>query len=84
MKAVNFNTKAAISAVSASGMGLLFAEILAELGGNVVMCDVSEKAFAEKRTESNGERNAMKRISYEKKNLLESRKTFADLYGSSR
>lgn len=37
---MNFNNKTAISTGAASGMGLLFAECFAELGGNVVMCDI--------------------------------------------
>lgn len=45
---MNFNNKVAISTGAASGMGLLFSENFAELGGNVVMCDISENALAEK------------------------------------
>ena len=45
---MNFNNKVAISTGAASGMGLLFAENFAELGGNVVMCDVNEEILAEK------------------------------------
>lgn len=40
---MNFNNKTAISTGAASGMGLLFAEAFAELGGNVVMCDIDLK-----------------------------------------
>ena len=49
----NFNEKVAISTGAASGMGLLFAENFAELGGNVVMCDVNEAVLAEKVAEIN-------------------------------
>lgn len=44
----NFNGKTAISTGAASGMGLLFAENFASLGGNVVLCDVNEKVLNEK------------------------------------
>ncbi len=44
----NFNGKVAISTGAASGMGLLFAENFAALGGNVLMCDVNEKVLTEK------------------------------------
>ncbi len=45
---MNFTNKTAISTGAASGMGLLFAENFAELGGNVVMCDVNEAVLNEK------------------------------------
>ena len=45
---MNFNNKVAISTGAASGMGLLFSENFAELGGNVVMCDVNEEILTEK------------------------------------
>ena len=45
---MNFKNKVAISTGAASGMGLLFAENFAALGGNVVMCDVNESVLAEK------------------------------------
>lgn len=45
---MNFTGKVAISTGAASGMGLLFAENFAALGGNVVLCDVNEEALAEK------------------------------------
>lgn len=44
---MNFENKVAISTGAASGMGLLFAQNWAELGGNVVMCDVNEERLAE-------------------------------------
>lgn len=37
---MDFKNKTAISTGAASGMGLLFAECFADLGGNVVMCDI--------------------------------------------
>lgn len=43
-----FKNKTAISTGAASGMGLLFAENFAALGGNVVMCDVNEQMLTEK------------------------------------
>lgn len=43
----------AISTGAASGMGLLFSENFAELGGNVVMCDVNESVLNEKVKEIN-------------------------------
>ncbi|MBQ4089460.1 MAG: SDR family oxidoreductase [Clostridia bacterium] len=45
---MNFWGKTAISTGAASGMGLLFAENFASLGGNVVMCDINESVLAEK------------------------------------
>ncbi|MBE6596838.1 MAG: SDR family oxidoreductase [Ruminococcaceae bacterium] len=43
-----FKGKVAISTGAASGMGLLFAENFAALGGNVIMCDVNEAVLMEK------------------------------------
>ena len=45
---MNFTGKTAISTGATSGMGLLFAENFAALGGNVVMCARSEAALKEK------------------------------------
>ena len=45
---MDFTGKVAISTGAASGMGLLFAENWAELGGNVVLCDVNEAVLKEK------------------------------------
>ena len=45
---MNFTGKVAISTGAASGMGLLFAENFAALGGNVLMCDVNEEVLTEK------------------------------------
>lgn len=42
---MDFTGKVAISTGAASGMGLLFAQNFASLGGNVVMCDVNEAAL---------------------------------------
>ena len=50
---MDFTGKTAISTGAASGMGLLFAQDFAELGGNVVMCDVNEKVLDEKVGEIN-------------------------------
>lgn len=50
---MDFSGKAAISTGAASGMGLLFAQNFAELGGNVVMCDVNETVLDEKVKEIN-------------------------------
>jgi len=50
---MDFTGKVAISTGAASGMGLLFAENYASLGGNVVMCDVNEKVLTEKVDEIN-------------------------------
>ena len=44
---MDFTGKVAISTGAASGMGLLFAQNWAELGGNVVMCDVNEQVLNE-------------------------------------
>lgn len=45
---MEFKGKTAISTGAASGMGLLFSQNWAALGGNVVMCDVNEKVLNEK------------------------------------
>lgn len=45
---MEFKGKVAISTGAASGMGLLFAESFAALGGNVVMCDVNEEILLQK------------------------------------
>ncbi|MBQ9805931.1 MAG: SDR family oxidoreductase [Clostridia bacterium] len=45
---MEFKNKTAISTGAASGMGLLFAQNFAALGGNVVMCDVNEAVLTEK------------------------------------
>lgn len=50
---MNFTGKTAISTGAASGMGLLFAQSFASLGGNVVMCDVYEEVLNEKVAEIN-------------------------------
>ena len=50
---MDFKNKTAISTGAASGMGLLFAQNIAELGGNVVMCDVNEQVLNEKVAEIN-------------------------------
>ena len=50
---MDFNGKVAISTGAASGMGLLFAQNWADLGGNVVMCDVNEQVLNEKAAEIN-------------------------------
>ena len=45
---MNFTGKVAISTGAASGMGLLFAENFAALGGDVIMCDVNVEVLNEK------------------------------------
>lgn len=50
---MEFQGKTAISTGAASGMGLLFAQNWAALGGNVIMCDVNEKVLNEKVEEIN-------------------------------
>ena len=45
---MNFKDQVAVSTGSASGMGLLFAESFAALGGNVVLCDINEQVLTEK------------------------------------
>jgi len=42
---MDFSGKTAISTGAASGMGLLFCQNFAKLGGNVVMCDINEEAL---------------------------------------
>lgn len=50
---MDFSGKTAIVSGAASGMGLLFSENFASLGGNVVMCDVNETVLFEKVDEIN-------------------------------
>ena len=50
---MDFTNQVAISTGAASGMGLLFAQKFAELGGFVVMCDVNEAVLFEKVAEIN-------------------------------
>ena len=45
---MDFTGQVAISTGAASGMGLLFAENFAALGGNVLLCDVDEAVLKEK------------------------------------
>ena len=58
---MNFTGKVAISTGAASGMGLLFAQEFARLGGNVVLCDINEQVLTEKAAEIN-EKGAGKAI----------------------
>jgi len=50
---MDFKGKTAIVTGAAAGMGLLFAQNFAELGGNVVLCDVNEPVLKEKVGEIN-------------------------------
>ena len=50
---MDFTGKVAISTGAASGMGLLFAQNFAALGGKVVLCDVNEPVLNEKVNEIN-------------------------------
>lgn len=50
---MDFTGKTAISTGAASGMGLLFAQNIVALGGNVVLCDVNEQVLNEKVAEIN-------------------------------
>lgn len=52
---MDFTDKTAISTGAASGMGLLFAQNWAELGGNVLMCDVNSAVLEEKVAEINAQ-----------------------------
>ncbi len=50
---MDFKGKTAIASGAASGMGLLFSQNFAALGGNVVMCDVNEEVLNDKVNEIN-------------------------------
>lgn len=52
---MNYKGKVAVSTGAASGMGLLFAQNFASLGGDIVLCDVNENALNEKVAEINAE-----------------------------
>ena len=56
---MDFKGKVAITTGAASGMGLLFAQNWAELGGNVVRCDVNEQVLNEKVAEINAKGKAI-------------------------
>ena len=58
---MDFTGKVAVSTGAASGMGLLFAQNFAELGGNVVLADINETVLKEKVVEinSNGKGKAI-------------------------
>lgn len=50
---MDFSNQVAIATGAASGMGLLFCQNFAELGGNVVLCDINEDGIKEKASEIN-------------------------------
>ena len=50
---MDFTGKTAVVSGAASGMGLLFSQNFAALGGNVVMCDVNESVLNAKVDEIN-------------------------------
>lgn len=50
---MDFRGKTAVVSGAASGMGLVFSQNFAALGGNVLMCDVNEKVLNEKVNEIN-------------------------------
>lgn len=50
---MDFTGKTAISTGAASGMGLLFAQNFAALGGNVVLCDINEEVILEEAAKIN-------------------------------
>lgn len=50
---MQFAGKTAVATGAASGMGLLFAQNFAALGGNAVLCDVNEQVLTEKVREIN-------------------------------
>lgn len=58
---MDFTGKTAIATGAASGMGLLFAQNFASLGGSVLMCDVNESVLNEKVNQIN-EKNAGKAV----------------------
>lgn len=49
----DFSGKVAISTGAASGMGLLFAENIADRGGDIVLCDINREVLEEKTSEIN-------------------------------
>lgn len=60
---MEFKKKTAIVTGAASGMGLLFSQNFAALGGNVLMCDVNESVLQEKSAEIN-EKNVGKALPF--------------------
>ena len=53
---MDFSGKTALSTGAASGMGLLFAQNIVELGGNAVMCDINEEVLMEEVAKLNEKR----------------------------
>ena len=52
---MEYTNRTAIATGAASGMGLLFSQNWAEMGGNVVLCDVNEAVLQEKVNEINSQ-----------------------------
>ncbi|MBE6917963.1 MAG: SDR family oxidoreductase [Ruminococcaceae bacterium] len=52
-----FQNKVAITTGAASGMGLLFAQNFAALGGQILMCDINAAVLAQKASEINADHN---------------------------
>lgn len=52
---MDFTGKVALATGAASGMGLLFSQNFAHLGGNIVMCDVNREALEEQARAINAE-----------------------------
>ena len=50
---MEYTNRTAIATGAASGMGLLFSQNWAEMGGKIVMCDVNEAVLQEKAAEIN-------------------------------
>lgn len=83
---MEFKNKTAIVSGAASGMGLLFSQNFATLGGNVVMCDVNEKVLNEKVNEINSKEQG-KAIGAvcdvrDYKQVCEARNTAVETFGS--
>lgn len=55
---MDFTNQVAIATGAASGMGLLFCQNFAALGGNVVLCDINAEVIKEKAAEINAEGKA--------------------------
>ena len=83
---MDFTGKVAVSTGAASGMGLLFSQCFAELGGNVVMCDVNREVLDEKAKEINAKGKGKALAVYcdvrDYENVCQVRETAVETFGA--
>ncbi len=83
---MDFTGKVAVSTGAASGMGLLFSQCFADLGGNVVMCDVNREVLDEKAKEINAKGKGKALAVYcdvrDYENVCQVRETAVETFGA--